>query len=277
MAAQQARTHLAHLLARGELELPLLPEVAGQVMALTADPEAEMSELAALIQRDQAMAGHLMRLVNSPLYGGRVPIVSLQQAVSRLGMVKIREISLLITCQSRVFKVKGFDEQVRALFRHSVAAASYAGEIAKIRRYKQEECFLAGLMHDVGKPVLLQALVDFRQGRDASMSDQDILELAQELHAEAGGTLAETWKLPERIVECVRFHHNPFDARFAQETVLTTALANELAHHTVGPREVGFEEVLQHPTVQALGLLPDDLSALMGRKEEVAESVAAIV
>ena len=63
-------------------------------------------------------------------------------------MKKIREIALLVACQAKVFRVPGFDQQVRAIFKHCIAAAAFAQEIARMRRWNVEESFLCGLLHD---------------------------------------------------------------------------------------------------------------------------------
>src|ERR671915_1996434 len=71
---------------KGAVDLPLLPQVASQVLSLIYDPNAEASRLAALIHQDQALAAHVIRIANSPAYMPRNPVISLQHAVAMLGM-----------------------------------------------------------------------------------------------------------------------------------------------------------------------------------------------
>lgn len=87
----------AEELAAGELEVPLLPEVATEVLSSTLDDKVTAARLAELIQQDQALAAHLLRVVNAPAFRGSVQIVALQQAIARLGMERIREIALTIS------------------------------------------------------------------------------------------------------------------------------------------------------------------------------------
>ena len=276
LAKKIVGTHLTHVVDRGLLDLPLLPEVAGVVMSLTSDPDADIRQLTEVINRDQAMAGHLLRLSNSPLYAGQVAIVSLQQAISRLGLKKLGEIALLITCENRVFKVDGFEKEVRALFRHSIAAASFAQEIARSRRGNVEEAFLGGLLHDIGRPLLLQEIVDFKKNKHMSLEDAAVYELAAEHHAEAGARLAESWKLSPRIIETIRYHHNPLEATRAKDTAMIVAFADELSHLAVGPRPIDEEEVRNHPMIEPLNLYPDDIAALLIKMDTICESVDAI-
>ena len=144
---------------QGKVELPLLPGVAMEVTNVANQENADSRVIAELLRKDQAMAAHVLRVVSSPVYSGRTQIVSLQQAVARLGVQKIREISLAIAFRVGVFKLKGFESEITALFQHSVAAGMFAQEVARVTRRNVEDAFMCGLLHDVGRPVILQALV----------------------------------------------------------------------------------------------------------------------
>ena len=111
-------------------ELPLLPEVATRVMTLCSSEDTDAAQLAEVLQRDQAFAGHVLRVANSPLMMPKVPIVSLQQAVSRLGMGRVAEIAMAISVQGETFDVPGHMPLVRKLWKHSLAVGCFAKEIA---------------------------------------------------------------------------------------------------------------------------------------------------
>ncbi len=91
------------------LTLPVLPQVASQVMQLVNDPDSDAAALTQIIQSDQSMAGHVMRISNSVAYSPAVKITSLQQAIARLGMRTISEISLAATMGPKMFPAKGFE------------------------------------------------------------------------------------------------------------------------------------------------------------------------
>ncbi|MEC4671956.1 MAG: HDOD domain-containing protein, partial [Nitrospirota bacterium] len=97
---EQVRTLLVDRIEKGELRLPLLPQVAHQVMTLTNDPDSDVTRLASLIQQDQALAGQILSVANSPAYMPRSPIVSLQQAVAWLGMKHLADMALMVSIQS---------------------------------------------------------------------------------------------------------------------------------------------------------------------------------
>lgn len=272
---------LGALIREHRLELPVLPEVAGQVVRLTADESCDARRLAELITRDQAMAGNLMRLVNSPLYAAGVPIVSLQQAVGRLGLKRIREVALVISCESKVFAVPGHEPRVRQLFRHAIAAAAFAQEIARSRRWNVEEAFLCGLLHDVGRPVLLQVLVDLHAVCGCTFVPAAADAAIDRLHAGIGSALVQHWELPARLSETIRHHHDPLNAPTASQTAIMTALADDLAHWLLGAdapgaRAVDEAALRSHPMLAQLNLYPEELDALLARGEAVAAMVRAV-
>jgi putative nucleotidyltransferase with HDIG domain len=271
------REELQRRIASGQLELPVLPEVASQVVKLSNDPNADVRKLAGLVQRDQAMAGHLMRMANSSFYAPKVPLVSLDQVIGRMGMKKIREIALVISCQSKVFAVPGHEATIKALFRHSLAAAAFAQEIARSRRWNVEEAFLCGLLHDVGRPILLQELVDLHAAAGLPLQLPAATALIDELHAEVGASLVTGWSLPARLGDTIRHHHHPLKSTTAAQTAMMTCLADDLAHLLLsGGREVSEDQVRGHQLLTQLNLYPDEMDALLEKRPVVLSMVESI-
>ena len=85
-----------------DCELPVLPEVATQLLRMTGDVDCEIGDIVALIKRDQSLTSHLLRIANSLRYSTGVTVSSVQQAVARLGLISVREITVLISCQCKV-------------------------------------------------------------------------------------------------------------------------------------------------------------------------------
>lgn len=275
--APAIQDQLERLIAEGKLELPVLPEVASQVVKLCNDPNADVRKLAGVVQRDQAMAGHLMRLANSPFYAPKFPLVSLDQVVGRMGMKKVREIALMISCQSKVFAVPGHEATVKQLFRHSLAAGAFAQEIARSRRWNVEEAFLCGLLHDVGRPVLLQALVDLHTAAKTPFVAGAATALIDARHADIGATLVTGWSLPARLGETLRAHHHPLTSTTAAQTAMMTNLADDLAHLLLeGGRSVSEAQVREHPMLVPLNLYPDEMDALLAKRPTVLAMVESV-
>ena len=102
----------------GEMELPLLPHAASQVMALASDPSADAAKLSSLIHQDQALAAHVLRIANSPAYMPRSPVVSLQLAVDMLGITLLSESDFTASLKSGAFNVPGHEDDVKRLWLH---------------------------------------------------------------------------------------------------------------------------------------------------------------
>jgi putative nucleotidyltransferase with HDIG domain len=272
------RARLLERIKADALELPLLPQVAMEVLALASNENSDARHLADLLRRDQAMTAHVLRIVNSPLYRSRTPIDSLPQAMSRLGLAKIRQIALVISCKQRVFRVKGFEPEVYKSFRHSLATALYAQEIARVRHSPEEEAFLAGLLHDVGRPVLLQAVADLQM--DVRLIDAPaVLAVIAELHARVGGMLGRKWGLPMRVTEAIEHHHDPVVSGASNPLPLLVNLADELASTALDAND-GADGAdggpTTHWTLAPLRLTPDALAQVISQKGILMQTLQAV-
>lgn len=265
MSAQldgRVRARLDDLVARGALPLPLLPEAAAQVLTLVERPNCNANQLADVIRRDPALTTHVLRMAASPVYAASTKLVSLQQVIARIGFSAILEIALVVASKARVFENAELADEVRADFRHSFVTALFAQEIARVSRGTPDVAFIAGLLHDIGRPILLDAMVRLYRDVGPLPDAATLIAVADEAHAQVGGTLAESWKLPPRVVEAIRRHHTPAGVELA----MTVALADAFAHASQHPPE-GEQDVAAH--AQALGLGPDELAAVARKAADI--------
>jgi putative nucleotidyltransferase with HDIG domain len=200
-------------------------------------------------------------------------------------MFQVRQIALLIVCDTKVFRVRGWEEPIRKLFSHSVLVALFAQEIAKKARMNADEAFLAGLLHDVGIPTLVQALVEI-EPRVTSFRDIDgLLTLLKPRHGEVGARLAAAWAMPPRLIEGIGYHHEPHLAKSDGRTAMVLHLADELADQAIGAtRESGTFELLCDTTgelaaveppaaARALGLSHADVAGLVAMRQALTTKV----
>jgi putative nucleotidyltransferase with HDIG domain len=246
-----------------------------QITSAAARDDVDTRTIADLLKRDAALSAHVLRIVNSPVYSPRAQIVSLQQAVARVGAVKIKEIALVIACRTGVFKAKGYEKEIDDVFRHSVGTALFAQEIARHTRNNVEDAFLCGLLHDVGRPVLLQALSTLLRDAKLHASREAVLELVLELHERAGAALAKAWKLPETVVTALGNHHT---AEPEKETVPVriVSLADRFAHLAETGNELTRQALLGHSALAALEIYPDVLDKIIQRATTVKETIGAM-
>ena len=258
-------------------ELPVLPEVAAQLLKLTSDVDCNIGDVVLLIKRDQSMTGHLLRIANSLRYNTGVTVSSVQQAAARLGLLSIREIVILISCKSRVFDVPGFESHVRRSFRHSLTTAAFAQEIARVRRTNVEEAFLTGLLHDVGRPILFQALADRQRTHGLEATETEVLHAAGEARISFAAKLIVQWELSERVSEAVLYQLSPLDAPACASQAASLNLAMNLADGLLNPDAAPRSADKPHPMLEVLSLYPEQFATIRKNSQQILEWVDSTI
>ncbi|OQW38388.1 MAG: hypothetical protein A4C66_11675, partial [Nitrospira sp. HN-bin3] len=281
--AQPAGTQLEQLeqaltqnIKTGNVELPLLPQAASRVMALASDPNADAAKLSALIHQDQALAAHVLRIANSPAYMPRSPVVSLQHAVAMLGISLLSEIAFTASLKSGAFKVPGFEDDVKRLWRHSLASGAYAKEVARMRRVNVESAYLCGLLHAIGKPVILRTATTLAQERRISLEKPVLYGWVEGYHTQVGLLIADKWGLPKQVAAAIQYSEDYDHATAFRQECLLTCVADRLASHLLTPDEVSEETLREHPVFGELNLYPQDIDQLIKIKEQVLTIVNAM-
>ncbi|MFM1872798.1 MAG: hypothetical protein RL398_2220 [Planctomycetota bacterium] len=269
-----ATSDLSKLFARqiqeNRLGLPAMPGTAASVLELCQRDDTDAAKLSAVIHRDQTIASHVLRVANSAAYAGQMPCASLQQAVSRLGMQLIVDISMAVAVRGRLFGNKTCAELLATLWGHSVLTGFYTKEIARLRRRNVEIAFLCGLLHDIGEAVLLDNVDRVLGKHDLQLPVADLVAAVQEQHVDAGVLLAKQWKMPDQIVEAVQCHHDWEAAQSFRDMTMTVHLADMIAQ-SIKPSLDGVtveeESVRMHPVIAGLNLYQDQLDELFGLRE----------
>ncbi len=193
-------------------DLPTLPAIAMEVLL---DYDTSINKLSDRIKSDQAMVSKILKLVNSAFFGLRSKIGNIPHAIVVLGFNTIRN-AVLSVSMIDTFSIKeafnGFD--ITEFWKHSVAVAvtsKYLADKAKIN--SADDCFVGGLLHDMGKVVLLQHFRELFQKVWSSVEENNLSFYEAEKseisidHARIGGRLAQKWQLPDRLVNTIRYHH----------------------------------------------------------------------
>lgn len=275
---------VAAIVASGQVPVPLLPQIASQVLQLSSDPNSDAAKLSALIHKDPSLAGQVLKVANSPAYQPRMPIVSLQQAVARLGQQTLTEIALAASLGSGVFKVPGFEKELKAMWRFAVATSAWAKEVARARKLNVESAFLCGLLHDMGRPVVLQVALGEASRLKANLT---LLPVRSEIlaSAEAHGPavvvrVAEAWKLPESVRGGIAHFRAPEKAGALMKEAAITAAARHLAEDLLTPPgaapEAPAEPPPAHPAFGLLNLYRDEVEVLRKKADAVRGMVDAL-
>ncbi|MDH3642939.1 MAG: HDOD domain-containing protein [Gammaproteobacteria bacterium] len=264
-------TQLQQELADGKIELPLLPNVAAEVLSSSLDDQSDAARLAELIQQDQGLATHVIRIVNSPAFRGAIEIVALQQAIARLGMERIREIALSASLKGSLFKKGAYQQITDESWQLALAAGLWSKEAARASRRNVEIAYLCGLLHNIGTPMLLNRLGELVP----SMPRRDVDVLLETLTPEAGARLAREWKLPGAVLASIEYLHRFAEAGDDQDVVAVTECGVALAQWMC-KKGLLVSEVMQLPATQHLNLYPEDVELLLDKQEQIKISMESM-
>ena len=216
-------------------DLPSLPVVVMELLTSIEQQDVDISVLARKVSHDQALTAKTLRLANSSTYGLQVKVTTIQQAITFLGVQTTRNVitaAALTGCFS-AGQCAGFDHQT--FWRHSIATAACARVLARHMRFNQDYAFTAGLLHDIGRLVLVSTfpqryadVIAWRGAHDGEWIEAERAVLGLD-HVTAGVALAERWNFSETMRLGIAGHHVP--AR-AGAGVLATLIhvANTIVH-----------------------------------------------
>jgi len=225
-------------------QLQMLPELAIQALEVAKDPDCSVKEFTSLIEKDMTLASDMLRMANSMVYSRGVSILSLQQAVVRLGFRQCKNLILASSAASLMTQLTAAEERTRqALWKHSFLTASVASFMNRAMNLGfQGEEFTGGLIHDIGR-ILLALMdpasfsfadrLDFREGdnRDQQESLQRERDLMGTDHCALGGWFVEYSGLPGSLADVVRHHHSGPAKMSRSPLVALVAAADHVANH----------------------------------------------
>jgi putative nucleotidyltransferase with HDIG domain len=241
-------------------QLPPFPAVIQRALALINDPKSSVSTVVETIQYDQVITANVLRVCNSPYYGLRQSVSSLQEAVIIIGFDPLLEIVLGSVAGSALGEaIPGYDLESGDLWRHSISSALLSQMISqRINRGQDHMVFTAALIHDIGKVMLNTYVKDqFLTIKDLVNTKKiSFLTAEKEVlgidHAELSATIAEQWNFPREITQAIRYHHTPLLAPADKEVVYLIYLSNLIAMLTGigggadGLSYAGYDEVMYH-------------------------------
>jgi len=215
--------------------LPTLPTLYADLIHELDKDEPSVARIGQLVSEDMALTAKILQLVNSAFFGLSGQVSSATNAVGLLGLDIIKALILsthvLSKFQTDLLNVT----DVEYLWKHSLTVAGYAKAIALMEKANQravDECFTAGLLHDLGKLILASAmngkygevLSRIREkGTNLVAAEIEVLGCS---HAEVAAYLMSLWGLPDNVIEGVAWHYHPSESAKSEfSTVATTHVA----------------------------------------------------
>ncbi len=198
-------------------ELPPFSPILNKLLATLSYEDVSFAQLAELIEKDTVLAGNVLRLVNSALYGRRGTVSSVRHAVSLIGLVKLRNAAMTLSLATMWSRAPAVENWSAARFNlHSTAVAITSDLLAqKLPVVYPEGAFVAGLLHDIGLLLIVTALPrEFLEiqrryrlhGPPFEKREREVIGIG---HAEISAAALAAWNLPEPIQRAVRYHHDP--------------------------------------------------------------------
>jgi len=256
-------------LARKEIDsrlavCPSLPSLSSINKALQGLLQAEQrysAHISEIIRRDPSLTSRLLRLVNSVYYGLSTPVSSIEEAVFYLGVRQIRQ---LTTVTPIIEDFQRLSHQCvfpwRQFWQHCIGTAILTREVVSMAQTPVDESdYVAGLVHDVGKIIMAWSFPDHFSAihRQAELGQRDLVEIENEVlgidHAELGALYLERHRLPELMVNAVRYHHRPEEAANHQLIIASVQIADFLMRNAQIGHSGNYMEVTQERCLEASG------------------------
>jgi HD-like signal output (HDOD) protein len=265
---------------RSARDLEPLPVSVTRLIALLADEDTPISAVAQVVSYDPALTGRLLHLANAAARRGSSPVVTVQDAVVRLGTGAVLTLSVSSAIKRRMSRaIPEYGLSEGDLWRHSVAAAVAAELLPRFAgRSLPPETATAALLHDVGKlvmsrylrPPVLELLEQARgSGLQRLEAEREVLLVH---HGELAGLMAQAWRLPESIVQAIGAHHDPasVDSPLAYAVHLADVVAKAIG---AGLEDDNANPVADTEAMAVLQIRPDVLGAWC---QQVAERYAQV-
>ena len=254
--------------------LPTPPIVFTQITRVINNPDTSAYEIGGIIAEDPALTAKVLKLTNSSFYGIPRTITNVKQAIVILGLDAIKSLVISASVFDAFSKNKALDTgYLEDFWRHSLSVAFMAKILSRVRKspslQEAEMNFSAGLLHDIGKLIIISHLPDeylkiksaFEENR-ATPEIEIESRILQFTHADLGNFMAAKWNLPEEICDIILNHHNE-EAVSNDPKYALIHLADHLVHESED-QEVRIEQNPFHDASwHTLGIDPASSEKMM--------------
>jgi HD-like signal output (HDOD) protein len=267
---------LRERLALDSFDIPTLPSVVAKINAMVDDPEVGTRELGRVVAEDAPISAKVLKIANSAYYGLRERVLSTEHATAILGVRALRNIAMRAGVIAQFAHIKSTpDFDVNELWRHSILTGQVCAELARSAQGRlnlaPEEFYVVGLLHDVGKVVLLDNLgAEYvaiireaaRSGVPMYVCEKQTLGMD---HTEVGEFIALRWNLPAVVCRAIRYHHGPLEEVVKSPIVALVANVNIMVQRVAAGDAQGALNVFDRETCSKLGVRHDECQRLVAK------------
>ena len=208
---------LKNIILKNLNDLPAMPQIVLKAQEIIVNPNSNFKEFERTIETDQALVAKVLRLANSAYYGQSGKVSSIKRASVVLGYNSIGELVTIAGTSGLLDRpLKGYGLKPGDLWRHSISVA-FGSKIIANRKVPELEndAFIGGLLHDVGKIILNQYVLEKKTTSNGSNGDghKKLLKAEKSIfgfdHANIAATVCAKWNFPKPIYKAIEYHHAP--------------------------------------------------------------------
>jgi len=262
-----------------DVDLPVLPEIVQDIQEIINSPSSSVDQLASLIEKDAVISVRLIYVANSALYRGTEKILSVKQAIPRIGAKETQSIIATIANKG-LYEVKDkvFKKLMEKLWKHSLASAFAARSLAELMRLgNSEKFYFMGLIHDMGKVLILKTLGDLHHKYE-SLDVDEMLDEAKAVHTSFGSSTLRKWGFSDAYTRMCLLHSGPKFKTTTDKEILLINLAGNIAKKAgYGVRSIPDD--INIATLDSrifLGIEPPDIDNIIENIEKLMEDVSDI-
>lgn len=252
---------------------PSIPGAAVKLLSLLDNPNCTAAQLEEILKYDAGLTANIIKLSNSAYFGMMTKVGSVKQAIVVIGFKRLKQL-ILTSCFNAIMgkQVSGYELSAGELWRHSIAVSVAAeGLAAELKITDSDDIFTASLLHDIGKLIMGEFVKEDLEAIRRAASNEVPFEIAEEMvlgmnHAAIGAVMLKNWSFPEKIVDAVRWHHNPEEA--PKQNIITDLVhvANILSLMIgIGLGSDGLQYELIPSVIKRLGLNNSHIESVASR------------
>jgi putative nucleotidyltransferase with HDIG domain len=262
-----------------EITMPPSPSSIIRISGLLRDVNTPMRKITEAVSYEPTLVMRILRLANSPIYGLERNVNSIQMAINTVGSKTLQDIVMMGLASSTFAKEIHSSPISRKIWEHSLAVATISRELSEMLKMQgTEESFTCGLLHDIGKLMLLS--YDFayystllEEDDERTMLDSEHRQYGYD-HAEVGSLIARRWSLQEEVCYSILYHHDPSRAAHPMMVAHIVEVADIIANiKGYGLRSMDESSLSNSESVTRLRLTEEDLKNAWNKVEKNIDEV----
>ncbi len=276
---ESLKSLVLELITTDTLKIPMLSTIARELLDIIDKPNTDFDKISHLIEKDQFVSAKILKIANSPLYASKYPVTKLDEAVRRMGLVEVKNLLFAISMSNFIMKKGSYSSFFEELWQHSIFIATACKEISKILNIDSQYFYVAGLLHDIGRSIVLMGIVELE--KYMKKTDFFTLEIIKKVtfdfHTKVGDLVASKWKLPGSVRDSIVRHHD-FQMVMQSDDSVKIVFASEKIVASLGySDEISVDNILNEPIFYMLGMNENDIKFLLLKLDKLFISLKEVV